>query len=79
MKSTIMEAMKSTVDKFGNKVALKTKINGEWTEMTWNEYYNQVRTTARAFIGLGLEVGNAISILGNNCPQWFISDLAFRT
>ncbi|MDA3898035.1 MAG: AMP-binding protein [Desulfobacteraceae bacterium] len=76
MKTTIMEAMKSTVDKFGNKVALKTKINGEWTEMTWNEYYNQVRTTARAFIGLGLEVGNAISILGNNCPQWFISDLA---
>ena len=27
MKTTIMEAMKSTVDKFGNKVALKTKIN----------------------------------------------------
>ena len=76
MKTTIMEAMKSTVDKYGNKVALKTKINGEWTEMTWNEYYKQVRTTARAFIGLGLEAGKAVSILGNNCPQWFISDLA---
>ena len=76
MKTTIMETMKSTVDKYGNKVALKTKINGEWTEMTWNEYYNQVRTTARAFIGLGLEVGKAVSILGNNCPQWFISNLA---
>jgi long-subunit acyl-CoA synthetase (AMP-forming) len=76
MKTTIMEVMKSTVDKFGNKVALKTKINGEWTEMTWNEYYNQVRMTARAFIGLGLDPGKAVSILGNNCPQWFISDLA---
>jgi long-subunit acyl-CoA synthetase (AMP-forming) len=70
-----MEVIKSTVDKYGNRVALKTKINGEWTEMTWNEYYNQVRTTARAFIGLGLEAGKAVSILGNNCPQWFISDL----
>ena len=76
MKTTIMEVMKGTVDKYGNKVALKTKINGEWTEMTWNEYYNQVRITARAFIGLGLEPGKAVSILGNNCPQWFISDLA---
>lgn len=76
MKTTIMEVMKGTVDKYGNKVALNTKINGEWTEMTWNEYYGQVRTTARAFIGLGLEVGKAVSILGNNCPQWFISDLA---
>ncbi|MBC2715441.1 MAG: AMP-binding protein [Desulfobacteraceae bacterium] len=76
MKKTIMEVMKSTVDKFGNKVALKTKINGEWKEMTWGEYYNQVRITARAFIALGLEKGKAVSILGNNCPQWFISDLA---
>ncbi len=76
MKTTIMEVMKSTVDKFGNKVALKTKINGEWKETTWGDYYKQVRTTARAFIALGLEKGKAVSILGNNCPQWFISDLA---
>jgi long-subunit acyl-CoA synthetase (AMP-forming) len=57
-------------------VALKTKIGGEWEEMTWGEYYDQVKITARAFIALGLEKGKAISILGNNCPQWFISDLA---
>ncbi len=76
MKTTIMEVMKSTVDKFGNKVALNTKINGEWKQMTWNEYYKQIRTAARAFIGLGLEAGKAVSILGSNCPQWFISDLA---
>jgi long-subunit acyl-CoA synthetase (AMP-forming) len=76
MKKTIMEVMKSTAEKNRNKVALKTKIGGEWEEMTWGEYYDQVKITARAFIALGLEKGKAISILGNNCPQWFISDLA---
>ncbi len=76
MKTTIMEVMKSTVDKFGSKVALKTKIDGEWTDMTWKQYYDQVRTAGRAFIALGLETGKGVSILGNNCPQWFISDLA---
>lgn len=76
MKKTIMEAMKSTAEKNRNRVALKTKIGGEWKEMTWGEYYDQVKITARAFIALGLEKGKAISILGNNCPQWFISDLA---
>ena len=76
MKKTIMEVMKSTAEKNRNKVALKTKIGGEWKEMTWGEYYDQVKITARAFIALGLEQGKAISILGNNCPQWFISDLA---
>jgi len=76
MKTTIMETMKNTVDKDANKVALHMKVGGEWKETTWGDYYNQVRTTARAFIALGLEKGKAISILGNNCPQWFISDLA---
>jgi len=76
MKKTIMEVMKSTAEKNRNKVALNTKIGGEWKQMTWGEYYDQVKITARAFIALGLEQGKAISILGNNCPQWFISDLA---
>lgn len=75
-KVTIMDAMKKTVDAFGNKVALKTKINGKWEEMTWKQYYDQVWVTARAFMALGLEKGKGVSILGNNCPQWFISDLA---
>ena len=76
MKTTIMEEIRKTVEGFGNKIALKTKIDGEWEEMTWEEYYGQVRTTARAFIALGLERGKGLSILGNNCPKWFISDLA---
>ncbi len=76
MKQTVMAAMKTTVEKFGDKTALKMKIAGTWQATTWQQYYDQVRMAARAFITLGLETGKAVSILGNNCPQWFISDLA---
>ncbi|MCU0598720.1 MAG: AMP-binding protein [Desulfobacterales bacterium] len=76
MKRTIMEVFKETADKYGDRVALKHKVGGQWKETTWKDYYKQVRVTARAFMALGLEKGKAISILGNNCPQWFISDLA---
>jgi long-subunit acyl-CoA synthetase (AMP-forming) len=76
MKTTIMEMMKETAEKYKNKNALNAKINGQWEEMTWQEYYEQVNMVARAFIALGLEPGKAVSILGNNCPQWFISNLA---
>jgi long-subunit acyl-CoA synthetase (AMP-forming) len=75
-KRTVMEVMKNTVDKFGSKVALKAKINGRWEETTWQAYYDQIRTTARAFMALGLEAGTAINIIGDNCPRWFISDMA---
>jgi long-subunit acyl-CoA synthetase (AMP-forming) len=75
-KRTIMEVMKGTVGKFGDKIALKTKLKGNWEENTWQVYYDQVRTTARAFMALGLEKDSTISILGNNRPQWFISNMA---
>ncbi|MBC2735661.1 MAG: AMP-binding protein [Desulfobacteraceae bacterium] len=76
MKTTIMDVMGGTVAQFGSNLALKTKRGGRWESMTWREYYHQVKTTARAFMALGLEPGKAVNILGNNCPQWFISDLA---
>jgi long-subunit acyl-CoA synthetase (AMP-forming) len=76
MKTTVMDVMSDTVAKFGSNIALKHKRGGTWETMTWREYYHAVTMTARAFMALGLERGKAVNILGNNCPQWFISDLA---
>jgi len=76
MKQTIMEQFYATVKEFGDRPALMTKKDGTWTAITWKEYYERIRVTARAFMALGLEAGKAVSILGYNCPQWFISDLA---
>ncbi len=75
-KKTVMEVMKNTVDNFGDRIALRTKVDGKWEQTTWQAYYEQVKITARAFMALGLEKGSAINILGNNCPQWFVSDMA---
>lgn len=76
MKNTIMDEFAQTIQRFGDKTALMSKKNGEWTAMTWNGYHERIRITARAFMALGLEAGKAVSIMGYNCPQWFISDLA---
>jgi len=76
MKQTVMAVMQATVEKFGDQTALNMKVGGRWEETTWRQYYDQVKIAARAFMTLGLEAGKAVSILGNNCPQWFISDLA---
>lgn len=74
MKKTIMEATKETVDKYGDQPALSIKVNNAWESTTWEEYYAQILVTARAFMGLGLEKGDAVTIIGSNCPQWLISD-----
>ncbi len=76
MKTTVMKIFRETVAAHGDKTALTHKRDGRWETMTWRDYHARVRTTAKAFMALGLESGKAVSILANNCPQWFISDLA---
>ncbi|MFH1153987.1 MAG: AMP-binding protein [Pseudomonadota bacterium] len=76
MKTTVMDELKSTSENFGTRPALRSKTDGSWTAITWGEYYGQIKMAARALITLGLEQGRGVSILGNNSPQWFISDLA---
>lgn len=37
---------------------------------------NDVKTAARAFIQLGLHRHHSVAIMGQNSPEWVISDLA---
>ena len=76
MKQTVMALFDQTVAAHKDRPALKHKRDGNWETLTWHKYHTQVRTTAKAFMALGLEAGKAVNILANNCPQWFISDLA---
>ncbi|MBS3756742.1 MAG: AMP-binding protein [Desulfobacterales bacterium] len=76
MKTTIMQEFQETADRFKDKPAMMAKVNGQWEAITWKDYHEQVRTTAQAFMALGLEKGKSVSILSFNCPQWYISNLA---
>jgi long-chain acyl-CoA synthetase len=44
-------------------------------EWTWSEAARDVRRTARALIALGVQRGDAVSIVGPNRPEWTMADL----
>ncbi|OQV22651.1 Long-chain-fatty-acid--CoA ligase ACSBG2 [Hypsibius exemplaris] len=67
---------KRTVNNFAHLPALKVKRGGVWKTWTYLDYFNDVRTAAKAFIHLGLEPFHAVGIIGFNSPEWFISDIA---
>lgn len=68
--------LKRTAEKYPNNNALMEKQGTEWVAITYSQYYQLVRTAAKAFIKLGLEPYHGVCILGFNSPEWFISDLA---
>jgi long-subunit acyl-CoA synthetase (AMP-forming) len=76
MKATVMEVFEKTAKKHADRPALKVKRDGRWVTTTWGEYRKQVRTAAKALIELGLEPGKGVAIIGFNCPEWVVADMA---
>ncbi|KAK4318096.1 hypothetical protein Pmani_010879 [Petrolisthes manimaculis] len=68
--------LKKAAEKYPDINALCVKQGGEWHGTTYTQYYQQVRTMAKAFIALGLEPYHGVCLLGFNSPEWFIGDLA---
>ena len=56
-------------------IAFRAKRGNEWKNWTYEKYYNEVQIAARGFIQLGLHRHHSVAILGNNSPEWIISDL----
>ncbi|GLV37665.1 bubblegum [Carabus blaptoides fortunei] len=62
--------------KYSDHIALITKgPDGKPINYTYREYEENVRTTAKAFLKLGLQKFHGVCILGFNSPEWFFSCL----
>jgi long-chain acyl-CoA synthetase len=59
-----------------DKVAMRDKDRGIWQRYTWRDCYERVKYFCLGLISLGLEPGNAISILGENKPEWYWAEMA---
>jgi long-subunit acyl-CoA synthetase (AMP-forming) len=55
---------------------MRFKREGVWETITWAESSSLVSRVARGFLELGLDKGQAVSIIGFNRPEWMVSDLA---
>jgi len=60
--------IRNTVDKFPGKLAWVDHMQRKWT---YEQYFADVTTSAKAFIELGLEQHRSVAVLGANSPEWF--------
>jgi long-chain acyl-CoA synthetase len=59
-----------------DKVALREKEFGIWQSFTWRQYHDQVREFALGLVALGLRPGENVAIIGENRPEWVMSEIA---
>ncbi len=66
-------------DRYGSRTALREKDLGIWQEVSWHGYYDHVKRFCLGLISLGLQRGQNVSILGDNCREWVYADLAVQS
>ena len=59
--------------------ALREKRYGIWQPYTWADYERRVRDFACGLASMGFERGETLAILGDNRPEWVISELAAQS
>lgn len=58
-----------------SKNAFLVKRNGNWNPVTWGEVDEMVEKIAAGLLAIGLQHGDAASILGNTRLEWTLTDL----
>jgi len=72
---TLPQVFKQCVQKYGDRVAMRKKEYGLWHDISWNDYYRLAQCVGSALLSMGLEKGDCVSIIGDNCPEWVIIDM----
>lgn len=75
---TVPQVFKRTVREYGDRVAMRKKELGIWHDITWNKYYRLAKHVGSALISIGLQKGDCVSIIGDNCPEWVIIDMGVQ-
>ncbi|MBC8180717.1 long-chain fatty acid--CoA ligase [candidate division KSB1 bacterium] len=75
---TTPKVFHNSVQKYGQKTALRQKNFGLWQDISWNEYFQKAKHIGLALTKLGLQKGDRVSLIGDNCPEWVEIDMGIQ-
>nr|MBA2513836.1 AMP-binding protein [Solirubrobacterales bacterium] len=75
--STIAEAFRLTVDRYGDTPAVRTK--DDEISLTWSQLRDRVDALAGGLAKVGVRRGDTVALMLSNRPEFHIADLAAMT
>jgi len=73
---TIADLSAKAAERFGDRVAVKHKVDGAWRDVTFAQVGEVVGEIGLGLIALGLQPGERVAILANTRPEWTYASLA---
>jgi len=76
---TLSDLFYDSVDTHRKPDHLKHKVDGQWRDISSEEFRRAVEETSLGLRELGVEKGDRVALLSENRPEWAIADLATLT
>src|SRR3954452_22791317 len=76
---TMADLASAAAERFGDKVAVRVKRDGDWAEVTYGEVGTIVDEIAAGLIELGLQPGERACVLANTRPEWTFTSFAISS
>ncbi len=75
---TIPQLVAANHQRWADRTAMCMKKFGIWQGYSWRDYYENVKYFSLGLIGLGLQAGDVVAIIGDNEPEWFFGEFAVQ-
>ncbi len=73
---TLPRYLLRNAQQFAGRPAIREKDRGIWQTYTWRQYHDHVRAIALGLASLGFARGDALSVIGDNRPRLYWSQVA---
>ncbi len=73
---TVATLPASAAERFGDRVAARYKLEGEWRELSYAEVTRAIDAIALGLIELGIEAGDRVAILADTRLEWTLASYA---
>ncbi|HVR71359.1 MAG TPA: long-chain fatty acid--CoA ligase [Vicinamibacteria bacterium] len=73
---TLSDLFYGSVDRYRKPDHLKHKVDGQWRDISSDEFRRAVEEASLGLRALGVEKGDRVALLSENRPEWAMADLA---
>ncbi|HTQ23349.1 MAG TPA: long-chain fatty acid--CoA ligase [Candidatus Binataceae bacterium] len=74
--ATLSELFTAQAERLGDRAFVREKTGKAWRDHSWNDVADEAARLRSGLLELGLERGDRLAILSENCPRWVVVDQA---
>jgi long-chain acyl-CoA synthetase len=75
----LIDMLATNVAEYGDQVGLRVRRDGEWRDVTWKEFGEQVAGVAKGLIASGVAAGDRVALQAKTRYEWTVFDYAIWT